>query len=349
MDLIEFRRALRRHLRASIVVAILVLSIGVLAIGRSPQKYEATSTILITPRAERFQLASETVLRVILPNVVVVAESESLQKQAAPSVPAEFVDVPITVTSSLDNQDSSLFVNVEAKDPDTATAWSGALARTLVTRMKNDPYLGIQLLDPASGAVVTGRRVKIISFVALFAFAFFAFVITAFGAQRLQEARDVVTALRRRGVRVLGSVNATRRRGGRDGLQSIVAVLLGDDFANGRVVVTSLGDAQLAPWLVDRFDREDERFVVEASASTPALPGIGAVAGPPVAEACLRAATEDLSACVLAVDDRASSVTEITSAIKMLQQAGVTCRGVVLVRGAHGYRHPGDRVVEFAS
>jgi hypothetical protein len=323
-------------------VAILVLSIGVLGIGRSAQKYEATSTILITPRAERFQLASESVLRVILPNVELLAESQSLQKQATPTVPAEFTTIPISVTASLDTTDSSLFLNVDSKDANTATAWSGALARTLVERMKNDPYLGIQLLDPAQGAVPTGRRVKIVSFVALFAFAIFAFVLVAFGAQRLEEARDVVGALRRRGVRVLGAVGASRRRGGRDGLQAIVAVLLSDDYDDGDVVVTAMNDPSLAEWLVDRLDREEERFVVEESPGVGILPGIGAVAGPPVGELCLRASSEDLAACVLAVDERASSVTEIVASVKLMQQAGVACRGVVLIRGSHTLHESSD-------
>jgi hypothetical protein len=246
MDLIEFRRALRRHLRASVVVTIIVLGIGVLAVGRSTQQYEATSTILITPRAERFQLASASVLRVILPNVIAVAESASLQKQATPSVPAEYASIPVTVKSSVDDLDSSLFVNADSRDPDAATAWSSAIARTLVEKMKNDPYLGVQLLDPATGAVATGRRVKIISFVALIAFAFFAFVITAFAAQRLEEARDVVGSLRRRGVRVLGAVHAGRRRGTRDGMQAVVAVLLSDGYEDGRVVVTSMNEPSLS-------------------------------------------------------------------------------------------------------
>jgi hypothetical protein len=39
---------------------------------------------------------------------------------------------------------------------------------------------------------------------------------------------------------------------------------------------------------------------------------------------------------VLAADERSSSVTEIVGAVKLMQQAGVPCRGVVLVRGTHG-------------
>ncbi len=336
MDLIEFRRALRRHLRASIVVTILVLCIGVLAVGRSTQKYEATSTILITPRAEKFQVASASVLRVILPNVIAVAESATLQKQAKTAVADEYAAIPVTVSASVDDVDSSLFVNVESQDPNAATAWSSAIARTLVEKMKNDPYLGVQLLDPAAGSVPTGRRVKIISFVALVAFAFFAFVMTAFGAQRLEEARDVAGALRRRGVRVVGTVNAGRRRANRGGMQAVVAVLLSDDYEDGRLVVTSMNDPLLSRWLADRLDREEERFVVDEARGAGALPGIGAIAGPPVDELCLRAASERFVACVLAADERSSSVTEIVAAVKLMQQAGVPCRGVVLIRGTRG-------------
>jgi hypothetical protein len=226
-------------------------------------------------------------------------------------------------------------VNVDSRDANAATAWSGALARTLVERMKNDPYLGVQLLDPAESSVPTGRSVKIITFAALFALAFFAFVLVAFGAQRLEEARDVPGALRRRGVRVLGAVRASRRRNGRDGLRAVIGILLSDGHEDGRVVVTAMNDPAIAQLLVGLLDREEELIVVEELRGAGVVSGIRAIVGPSVDELCLRGSSGDLVGCVLAVDERLWSVTEIVASVELMQQAGVPFRGVILIRGSH--------------
>jgi hypothetical protein len=337
MDLIEFRRALRRHLRASLVVAILVLCIGLLTIGHPPQKYEASSTVLVTPRAERFQLASESVLRVILPNVIVVVQSQSLHAAAQPAVPPAYAHTPISVAAAFDSEASSMLVSVDSQNANAAIAWSGALSRALVERMKNDPYLAAQLLDPADGAGVTGRKARILSFGAVFVLALFAFLLVAFGAQRLEEARDNAGALRRRGIRVLGSVATARRhRHKANQLAAVVAVLLQDDYETGHVVVTALEDPSLSDWLAELLRRgSDELADARTATSQPGVPRLGVTAGPLVDQVCLRALIDGTyPPCVLAADARASSINDIAAGVKTLEQAGVPCRGVVLINDA---------------
>jgi hypothetical protein len=363
MDLIEFRRSLRRHARASLVVAILVLGFGVASTGGPRANYAATSTVLVTPRAERFQLASASVLRVILPNVIVVARSDSLRSAAASHVQPAYTRTPISVDAAFDSQASTLFLTTQSKDANAAVAWSDALARALTERMKNDKYLVAQVLDVAQGAVLTGRRVRVLGIAASFGLALLAFVLVAFGMQRLEESRDVTGALRRRGVRVLGSVAASRRRRWKaDQLSVIRAALVPDDEEDGRVLVTALSDESLSRWLADRLDEgadlqevRDEMWPRDRQLETVEFPeraserGLSAIASPLVEQLCLRATLEDWRACVVAVDDRMSSVADVVSGVKMLEHAGIACRGVVLIHGARYVRRSKSREKEIVS
>jgi hypothetical protein len=344
MDLIEFRRSLRRHLRASLAAAIVVLLVVGLTTSRGGNvKYKATSTVLVTPRAERFKGASASVLRVILPNVIVVVRSDSLRKAAAGDVPAPFLDDPIVVDAAFDNQASALFISVQSKSAASAVAWSGALARALTQRMSSDPYLAVQVLDVANGATLSGKRVRLLGIVASAGLALAAFVLVAFAAERLEESRDIAAALRRRGVRVLGSVAATRRyRRKTDALTVIQAALIRDDQEGGQLVVTTLGDPALAAWLAAGLRSSEPPIGGVDDPSVGAYPSgypgghlglrdLDVVAGPSVDQMAM--STHAAGPCVLAVDGGGPSIAEILAGLHALEQAGITCRGVILVRG----------------
>jgi hypothetical protein len=342
VDLIELRRALRRHVRASLVVAILVLCIGLVTIGHPAQTYEASSTVLVTPRTERFQQASETVLRVILPNVIVVVQSRALHTAAEPLVPAAYTQTPITVTAAYDAEATALTVSASSRDANAAIAWSGALSHALVDRMKTDPYLDVQLLDPADGAGVTGRKARLLSFGAVFVLAMFSFLLVAFGAQRLEEVRDTAGALRKRGVRVLGTV-ATARRHQRKAQQvaTVIAVLLRDDYETDRVVVTAQHDPSLVEWVAELLQRgADELAEGHAATPEPSVDRLLVSTGPLLDQLCLRAHIEnEYPPCVLAIDARTTSIHDVVTAVKTIEHAGVPCRGVVLVNDSRRTRH----------
>jgi capsular polysaccharide biosynthesis protein len=347
VDLIELRRALRRHLRASVVVAILVLCVGLVTIGHPAQTYDASSTVLVTPRTERFQQASETVLRVILPNVVVVVQSRSLHTAAAPLVPAAYTQTPISVTAAYDAEATALTVTANSQDANAAIAWSGALSHALVDRMKTDPYLDVQLLDPADGAGVSGRKARLLSFAAVFVLALFSFLLVAFGAQRLEEVRDTAGALRRRGVRVLGTVGTARRHQRKaQQVATVVAVLLQDDYESDRVVVTAQHDPSLVDWVTQLLQQGvDDLAEGRVGSAEPGVGRVSVVAGPLLDQLCLRAHLDnDYPPCVLAIDARTTSIHDVVTAVKTIEHAGIPCRGVVLVNDSHRIRRRSSRV-----
>jgi hypothetical protein len=266
-----------------------------------------------------------------------VTRSESLHAAAAPKVAPPYRQVPVVVDASFDSQASSLFVTATSKDPTAAIVWSGAIAHALELRMKGDLYLTVQVLDVAEGAGVTGKKVRVLGIATSFMLALLAFVLVAFGTQRLEESRDVAGALRRHGVRVLGALAASRRyRRKADQLSVIQAALAPDDDDEGTLLVTALDDQSLAQWLARRLDESEG--TTQLGDPTRAAGGyrLRAVAGPVVEPLALRASIDDCDACVVAVDDRMSSVAEVVAAVKTLREAGIECRGVVLV---HGSRH----------
>ncbi len=301
----------------------------------------------------------------ILPNVIVVAESGALRSAALPRVAALYAHIPVSISAVFDSQATTLLLSASSVNADAAIAWSGALSHALVDRMKNDPYVDAQLLDPAEGAGITGKKARLLSFGAVFVLALFSFVLVAFAAQRLEEARDVAGALRRKGVRVLGSIATGRRhRRKADRLAAIVAALIQDDYEEGRVVVTALTDPSLAEWLADLL-AEGESDLAEIHAATmepdafspfgatQAGEGddrLGVVVGPLLDQLCLRALVEhEYPACVLAVDARTSSVSEIAAGVRTLERAGVTCRGVVLINDARRPHRPKGLRTAFSS
>ena len=336
MDLIEFRRALRRHLRVALVAAIAVLSVGLVGLRSSPVNYTATSTVLVTPRAERFDVASATVLRVILPNVAIIAKSESLRAEAAPHVPKAYAKSNVEIDATFATDASTLLVSARSGDAAAAIAWSVAEARALTDRMKDDKYVAVQSL--------TGARVRLLGVVSAVGLAFVAFVLTAFGAQRLEESRDITGALRKRGVRVLGSVIPGRRRRLDDGLAAIRGALAPDEGNDARLLVAALTDKSLAHWLAAGLDDgSGESGVWEPPFAEPLLAPAGASVAAPGADLALHevgfeAAAEEHQPVVLVADDRVSSVSEITEGVELLRRSGVVCRGVVLVRGGPGLR-----------
>ena len=344
MDLIEFRRALRRHLRVALVAAIAVLSVGLVGLRSSPVNYTATSTVLVTPRAERFDVASATVLRVILPNVALIAKSESLRADAAPHVPKAYSKSRVVIDATFATDASTLLVSARSRDAAAAIAWSVAEARALTDRMKDDKYVAVQSLDFAETAALTGARVRLLGVASAVGLAFVAFVLTAFGAQRLEESRDITGALRKRGVRVLGSVIPGRRRRLDDELAAIRGALAPDDENDARLVVAALTDKSLAHWLAAGLDEgRGESGVWEPPCAEPLVAPAGASGRAPGAdpffpEVPVEAALRDHQSVVLVADDRVSSVAEITEGVESLRRSGVACRGVVLVRGGPGLR-----------
>ena len=253
-------------------------------------------------------------------------------------MPSEYVDVPIAVDADFDTQASAMFLVVRSKNAAAAVAWSATLARSLQERMKDDTYLAVEVLDPAERASSTGQKVRLLGIIESFGLAFAAFVLVAFGLQRLEESRDVPAALRRRGVRVLGSVVATRANRARpDGVSVLLAALVRDELAelvrdeheDERVLVTALADRGLAEWLVDRLNEAQYPLLGRDSVRF-----LDAVPGPLLHEFQLWSMVGERPSCIVAVDGNVSSVAEIVSGVQLLDEAGVLCRGVVLIRGS---------------
>jgi hypothetical protein len=334
MDLIEFRRAMRRFLGLGLVAGILVLGVGILTVGRHDPQYSATSTVLLNPKTDRFQLASSSLLRVILPNVVVLAESDSLRSDAASQVRAAVRDTPVTVGASVDVDTSVLAITATSTDAAAAAQWSAASAEAVVKRLADDDLLSGEVIDLASTAVPDGRTRQRVGIAGSLGLALVAFVLIVFVAQRVTESRDVAAALRKRGVRVLGDLSSRGLSSDPGEMRvAIAGIVMAVGATASRVVVTAFDDAVLVRAFTGMF--VDEARLAAGSSLDGGSPAEDlAVPGPLIDQlVSLQAVVGGQGACLVLVDRRRSSVDEVVAGMVGLHAMHIPAAGVVLVRG----------------
>ena len=345
MELIEFRRALRRFWVGSLVCALAVFAVGMLTVAQKGRTYSATSTVLLTPRPNAFENASASVLRVILPNIVARVQSREIRSRVRKDVPASLRGVPITVEANMSADDGVLSVTASSTSPEAAVLWSRALANAIVTKTDNDKYLVAESLDPAVSPTSV-RTVQITGLGGSFLLALLTFVLVAFAAERIRDSRDVATALRRRGVRVLATVRGSQKldRSTRASLLEIAASLEpGLAASSPRIIFTGLSADGLAGWVAEGLadvsmdldgdapiNWEASNGEYRSNGRTRAL----VIEHGPRANALfeLTALARTDGVCVVVADEGLSSIEEIMIAVAGLTGAGIRHGGVVLVR-----------------
>ncbi len=334
MDLIEFRRAMRRFLGIGLVAGILVLGIGIFTVGGYDSQYSATSTVLLNPKTDRFQGASSSLLRVILPNVVVLAKSNALRSDAASRVPAALRNAPVTVDASVDVDTSVLAITATSTDAAAAVRWSAATAQAVVKRLADDQLLSGEVIDLASSAVPDGRTRQRVGIAGSLVLALVAFVLTVFVAQRVTESRDVAAALRKRGVRVLGDLSTSALRNDAEEMHvAIAGIAMAVGASVSRVVVTAFEDAVLVRQFTEMFV-DEARIVAGSSVGHAESPEDLAVPGPLIDQlVSLQTVVGQREACLVLVDRRRRSVDEVVAGMASLHDMHIPAAGVVLVRG----------------
>jgi hypothetical protein len=212
VDLIELRQALRRGWVFGVVAMLLVGIAGTLALGPAESRFAARSTLVVTPRAEVFESVSTGVLRVVLPNVLVVARSANLEEDARARAAGSARDTEVETEATFVRDSGVLTLTTRSPDHDAAIAWNLAISAELVERYEADPYLIVDALDEATSAAIPGVVERNIDLIGVAILALFAGILAIFTAQRLRESGDIVARIRGGGLRVLGEV-AVRRRG----------------------------------------------------------------------------------------------------------------------------------------
>jgi hypothetical protein len=329
MDLIELRLALRRNWYIGLAAAVLVAVIGILSLDGSAPRYRATSTLIASPQAERLPSGSTAVLRVLLPNVVELAESDRLARDAARILQED--PTGIEVVAEFEEGTGVLSVVASALDGQRAIAWSRATAQALVEAYEDDPYLGIEAVDAAIDASQPGALEQHVDLAAVLLLSLLSGVIAVFAAQRVRESSDVVSQLRRAGIRVVGELPVAGKRTPRQQRT--------DEHASRRLALSLSSGPGIAP---------DTRFVVIGDAVRPTVAvvdamrnGLAAVGrdelhrvslGPAMDDpAAVHRAADGTGVCVAVLDQR-QRVDQFMADVKALGDADVPVAGVVVLR-----------------
>jgi hypothetical protein len=329
VDLIELRLALRRNWYIGLAAALLVALLGILSLDGSAPRYRATSSLIATPRAERLPSGSTAVLRVLLPNVVELAESDRLADDAARILQER--PTGIDVSAEFEEGTGVLAVVASALDGERAIAWSRATAQALAEWYEDDSYLAVEPVDAAVSASQPGPLEQHADLGAVILLSLLAGIIAVFAAQRARESSDVVGRLRRAGIRVVGELPVAGKRTPRQQRT--------DEHASRRLALSLSSGPGIEP---------DTRFVVIGDAVRPTVAvvdamrnGLAAVGrdeqhpvtlGPSMDDpAAVHRAANGRGVCVAVLDQR-QRVDQFMADVKALGAADVDVAGVVVLR-----------------
>jgi hypothetical protein len=329
MDLIELRQALRRWRVHAIAAVLVVGALALLALGPAENRFESSTTLLVTPRAERFETASPGILRIVLPNVLVVARSRGLHDEVAPEL-GKLGDADVETDGTFVPDSGVLVLTARSSSADAAVAWSAALADGVVERYRDDDYLVVSVLDPAQDAHRPGPFDRAVDLAGIGLLALFAAILTVFTMQRVHESSDLAGRLRNDGLRVLGELVVYGR--------SSRPVFKHDQQASRLAMSLSS-----APGVADR-----DRFVIISTGTRPSVAVVDAiraglqqvglqrmhkvVLGPELDDlATLRQETYGGGRCIVVLDSN-QRVDQLVRDVEELVAADVPVIGVVVIR-----------------
>jgi hypothetical protein len=329
VDLIELRLALRRNWYIGLVTALLVAVLGIISLDGSAPRYGASTTMIATPRAERLPSGSTSVLRVLLPNVIELAQSDRLARDAARILQEE--PTGIDVAAEFEEGTGVLTLVGSSLDGQRAIAWSRAAAQALEEAYEDDPYLAVEVVDAATSASLPGPLEQHVDLAAVILLALVAGVLSVFAAQRVRESSDVVGRLRRAGIRVVGELPVAGKRTPRQQRT--------DEHASRRLALSLSSGPGIEP---------DTRFVVIGDAVRPTVAVVDAVRngltavgrdelhrvtlGPAMDDpAAVHRAANGSGVCVAVLDQR-QRVDQFMADVKALNEADVPVAGVVVLR-----------------
>lgn len=328
MDLIELRQALRRWWIHG-VITFLVVAIGAtIALGPAETRYGASSTLVVAPRAERFESVSTGVLRIVLPNVIAVARSHEVHDAVAARL-GPLGDEAVSIDGTFVHDSGVLTLTARSPSGAAALAWSVAAAEEIAQWYEDDDYLVVDVLDRARTANALGPVDRAIDLTGVAILSVFAGILAIFALQRLRETGDIAARVRSDGLRVLAELVVP----GRDRRPSFK-----QDAQAGRLALSLVA--------ADGTD-DDVRFVIASNETRQSLAVVDAaraglhqaglhrrhkvVLGPDLKDLPrLRQATHGDGRCV-AVLDSTEGIDSFARDVNALLDAGIPVIGVVIV------------------
>jgi len=206
VDLRQILRTIRANLVVAVVVFVICLGAGVGDAVIPAKQYKASVVLLALPSKTSNDPASDvTSIQVVIPQLVVEAESPAVATAAEKLVPASYRNASVTITSTGDPGSNSLSVSATSADPHVAKAALIPLTKKQLSSVVQLDQLGSALLPTKP----SNPRTTVL--VASFVFAVIAAIFAALAASGIRRRFRQVDEVRARvGMPVLAEVPRIR-------------------------------------------------------------------------------------------------------------------------------------------
>lgn len=212
MQLNDLASAFRRSWLVALAVFAIFVGVGVAAAYVPVERYRATATLLVQPRAgAAADFSSVGAVQFLLPSLAEQVKTETFHNAVERRLDPRFSAAGVALDSNVEPGTGILRISAESTDPATAEAVANAAARELVRR-KATAVMSVSVLDqahqPASPA--SPRRKALLAGATVLGLiaAFFA----ALGATRLRKRFGSIEEIQQQaGLEVLAEIPSGRR------------------------------------------------------------------------------------------------------------------------------------------
>lgn len=210
MTIIDILRILARFRRLALVVAVVTLAVGTFSALNPPDRYRATSTILVEPKLASGQAVSVQVIDFLVPSFIKTVDTRTFRRDAAERVPAGARGADMSVTTSATRGTGILTIVASGTQRAAVAPWAAALADQLVETIDSD-FVDLVVIDEAvePKSPYAPDRALILAVSAILAL--ISAVLSAVIASALRGRGDSASELRERfGAAVLGEIPRMR-------------------------------------------------------------------------------------------------------------------------------------------
>jgi capsular exopolysaccharide synthesis family protein len=204
-------RSLSRFRRLANAVALLTLAVGVFLAVTPPDRYKATSTVLVQPQlTEDGQPVSVQVIDFLVPSLLRTVDTRGFQATAGEelSVAVRATDVDVSATS--ESGTGIVTITVTSTDADVVAPWAQAIAEHLVEQ-PDDELVELTIVEDAVAPEAPYAPNRLLIVVIAMVLAVVNAILAAVIASAVRGRGDRVTELRDRfGALVLGEIPRLR-------------------------------------------------------------------------------------------------------------------------------------------
>lgn len=213
MQLNDLFRALRRHRIPALLAFTAFFAVSVAAAFLPSPLYRASTTTLVQPDPERAQVSTVQAVEFVMPSLVAVVESRSLESEAREELSPALRTAAADIGAEVEPGTGVLHVFATSSRRDVVAPLADAAAAVLARRQPASGLFMLDVIDPARPPDSSFSPAKLAILLSGSVLGLFGAVATALAMSALRGRVDAAEQIRRRfGATVLGEIPALPRR-----------------------------------------------------------------------------------------------------------------------------------------